>query len=339
MLIKQKLIPLQNEQEWYSAIAEMPHAPAHLPSYQKALAISSGMPTYLYVAQADNFRAVCPIAIRQYKNSNDIITPYGCGGFISQGSFTNFFQEWNNFSSQMGWICGHISLHPAFNSKDLFPSETVFPGNEMYLLDLQKPLEQILSEMDSTHRYCIRQWQKDPVTIITEKSALKSQLYTLYNETVIRVKASPVYHFKKQMLDMLIESTNSLLVAASVNGEIEAILLFLYTDTVAEYFLSASNKNGQRHTRGLIWEGIKQLKNLQVPLLNLGAGAKTGDSLCDFKRRFGGVSSNFSALKQVYNEEIYRKFCAENKISHTVREGYFPPYWKPKIDEQIGCVE
>lgn len=321
-MLEQRLIPLTDEQEWEKCLQDISHGPAHLWCYNKAIAKSSQRPTYLYVATAPGFKAVCPIAVRTRFEKDDIVTPYGFGGFISQGTYPNFNQHWISYFSELNYVCGYIALHPYFCQNDLF-SQNLNIGGLIYSIDLTSGLEEIFNSFSKVHRYELKQYHKNSFSIIPDKETLNKIAYPLYQQTLSRVSAASVYHFSEETLSTIISSKNSLVLGVAIEGNIEAITIFSYTQAIADYFLNASTTNGRHYTRLLIWESIKILKQLGIPLLNMGGGIKQGDDLDHFKRRFGGKAQTFHILNQIYDEPTFKQLCQQTSVN----PNYFPPYY------------
>ena len=42
-----------------------------------------------------------------------------------------------------------------------------------------------------------------------------------------------------------------------------------------------------------------------IPFLNLGGGVRDGDTLAEFKRRFGGLELPLKSLRQIYRPDEY----------------------------------
>jgi hypothetical protein len=75
----------------------------------------------------------------------------------------------------------------------------------------------------------------------------------------------------------------------------------------------------------LIWAAVRELKRLGVPTLNLGGGVSEGDSLAEFKRRFGAKQVPLRHVKQVYRPGRYRQL-SQRVGADPAAQGYFPAY-------------
>jgi hypothetical protein len=184
------------------------------------------------------------------------------------------------------------------------------------------------SAMSKTHRYEIKRFEREKAPRLTfDRALLALAVKSLYRETLTRVDAADVYNFPDDTLDILMDSSRALLIGVEDGEGIQAVSIFLYNEFIAEYFLNATTLQGRKYSRKILWQAIETLKNMEVASLNLGGGVKPGDSLDDFKRRFGGKALSGQALKIIFNQDAYNalseKYCGPN---HKVAV-YFPPYW------------
>jgi hypothetical protein len=63
-----------------------------------------------------------------------------------------------------------------------------------------------------------------------------------------------------------------------------------------------------------------------VPWFNLGGGMTPGDSLADFKARFGATPLPMRAVKAVYDPPAYEDLCRRHGADPGDRDGFFPAY-------------
>jgi hypothetical protein len=325
-MLKQELIPLDDKVAWDLHLRDIPHGPAHTWGYNYAIAQSSNLPTYLYAAKGSNFKAACPISIRMKLDKKDIVTPYGFGGFISQGDHPDFNKSWQHYFYEKNIICCYLSIHPSFNSSLFFPQEDVNTASAIYMLDLTQPIEAIYSQISKIYRYDIRKLQNNKISIITDKDLLIKHLPSMYKNTIHRVNAASVYDFSINTLTQLVGEEASLTIGIIDNGEILSISHFNYTLDMADYFLNACHEEGRVYAKYLIWEAIQQFKTLGIKTFNLGGGVKAGDSLEQFKRRFGGEQKNNYVLKQIFDIDTFTELCKLTNQSNMQEITYFPPY-------------
>lgn len=327
MRLVQQLIPLACRTDWESHLCDMPHAPGQTWAFNHAISLSAKLPTFLYSAVGDCFKAACPVAIRNKNEQNDIVTPYGAS-MITDGSNSNFYEEMQHFFISQQIICGYLAVHPTQNSI-AFTEQHI--GGTIYIHDLVGSEADWLTAMSKSSRYELTQWLKQDYDIISDKHILAQHIVNLYGETLSRVNAATVYYFQPETLINILMHPHTIALGIKNHTQVEAISLFPYTPYMADYFLNASTLKGRQHTRGLIWHAMRTLKKIHIPQLNLGGGVKPGDHLDDFKRRLAGKPQTHGVLKQIYNKNVFTKLCESIDSSTT----YFPPYYSAKSNTRF----
>ncbi len=325
-----RLIPLAEKTAWEEALTDIPHAYAHTHWYNSAMHIASGRDIFLYAAEANNFRVVCPISPRQKTPADpcDITTPYGFSGFASIGQYDNFSALWHAHMHEEHYVCGHIALNPRLSVSHLYAEKNCFAGKKSYYLDVSPPLENILQGFAHGHRYDLKQWQKKNYVIAVNKNPeLIQKFVTLYAEFAQRKQAAQVYHFNQASWDIILQSSDSTLISVLNEGELEAAAVFIWHENIGDYFIAASTLGGQIHSKAIIWEAIKLAKETNATWLHLGCGVKANDALEQFKARFGAKSQDTFALKAIYDMVSYQALCNKYGTNSKQLDGYFPSYW------------
>jgi len=317
-----RLISLSNSDEWAAAVAAVPHGPAHTRWYNAALAASTEDEIELveYVDGSD--RAVCPIALRRFGDVVDLATPYGFGGFATRGPCAGLPAAFHAFAVAQGWVCGYLALNPLFPHPFAI-QDGLEAGRTIYVLDLARSTEELFEALHDTHRYEIRKQLQFMEAVTSDSERLANALPTLYAETLVRTRASPVYRFSDKTLNAWLASPNCL--GLGLGEPLQAVLICFYTAETADYFINASSERGRTHTRLLLWAAMGELKRREVRFFNLGGGAHEGDSLDAFKRRFGGRPVSIPVIKQVYDRDMFEALCARAGASAR-SNAFFPPY-------------
>src|SRR5690606_30732720 len=120
---KHTLIPLSEPTLWDATLAAVPHAFAHRWGHNNAFALSSGLPTFLYVYQSGGATVVCPLAERKAGSDHrDILTPYGFAGPSASGAVPGFAAEWRRFAVERGWVAAYLQGNPLLDNP-LFADE------------------------------------------------------------------------------------------------------------------------------------------------------------------------------------------------------------------------
>lgn len=334
--MKQKLIPIKDQEAWESAISSIPHTYTHTHWYNYAMHIASKRDVFLYAGEADNFQVVCPISLRQKDPAFffDITTPYGFSGFASQGDYKNFADKWSQYLLSQKYICGHIALHPFFQKNELFKSSELFPGKKTYYLDISNPIDGVYKNFSDGHRYGLRQWQKLGLSVVSKKDGNTiNSFLKLYAETLKVKNAASIYDFGEMAWRLILSSSHVFLFSVERNDQIEAAAVFILHNEIVDYFMMASTNQGRIHARGILWEAIKYFHTNGVKWLHLGCGIKENDTLEQFKARFGGKAFTTYALKQIYDFDSYSVLCKKYSVNPDILTGYFPSYWTQILEE------
>jgi hypothetical protein len=327
LTVRQEYIPLDCPSEWKKAFQGIKHSFGHTWENCYAMQLTTGFKTYLYCFESDNVRIVCPIAEREYGGYIDIIKPSGFSGFVGSGSYPGFSRYWKEFAGQQGYVCGYLGLNPIFDYSAHFePDETyhyIHDQCDVYVLDLTPTEDELFANLSTNRKRQLKSWDRIASDFIFDKSILTDFFLDNYLEFYTSKNALGTYYFSRESFSYLLSLDNVFMVGARNGGQVVAVSVFAYTPDEGEYLFNVSLPEGQHYAASLIWYGVKRLKSLQIPLLNLGGG---WDSLAEFKRRFGAHKFSLKVLKQVYNHEIYQKLCRQAKVNPDDMTGYFPAY-------------
>jgi hypothetical protein len=292
--------------------------------------LTTGFDTYLYCFEAQNARIVCPIAERTFGDHIDVVTPYGSSGFIGIGNRYDFSRYWTDYAKQRNYVCGYIGLNPVFENDGYFDAEDVYEYNDIFVIDLTMNIDGIFANLNNNRRRGLRKAQKDvPSQLTFDRDDLIKFFLANYHDFFARKGASQAYQFSNETLSFLLNRENTLIIGAEKAGRIEAVTVFAYTQYAADFLFNVSLSEGRQHSGPLLWSGIKHLKSLQIPLLNLGGGVLRNDNLAHFKRQFGGMQLPLRCLKQIYDTDTYETLCRQVDVDPTDMNGYFPAYQKP----------
>lgn len=334
MDVRHTIIRINQSIEWDAALTGFIHTPAHEHAYCKAMSLSSGMETFLYVGEGDGgAKLVCAFGIRTRGRYAELVSPYGFGGYMLGNERTNgkeLLIACDEYLRLNEFVTAYVLQHPLFPLPDNVSAEDVFAGARVYMMDLSLSEEELWGRLSKGFRYDIRKTGGEAAfDLCTDQDALCKAIVELYPLTVARVGASPVYHFTEQSLDMICRMRGAFLLGAMRNSKIEAMVVFLASGTAADYFINAASESGRVYSKVLVWEMLKRLRNNGVRCVNLGGGVRPNDSLDEFKRRFQGSAVISQSVKKVFDADAYKSLCAECGVCGIDRGNYFPPYWKP----------
>jgi hypothetical protein len=325
-MVRQKCIPLESPAEWKDALNGIKHSFAHTWESCYAMYLSTGFSTYLYCLETESIRVVCPISEREFDGYIDIVTPYGFSGFVGNGDYPDFSLHWKEFAKKRGYVCGYVALNPAFENSTYFETADVYQSNSLYVLDLNLGYEDLFSNLDSNRKRQLRPMAQISEGFVFDKSQLTEFFYANYNTFIRRLKASPANYFSKETLRFLCGLDNVFMVGAGQPEKVKAVSMFAYTVFMGDFLFNVPLPEGRKHAAALLWWSVNYMKSVGIPALNLGGGIREGDSLAQFKQRFGARKSPFRCLKQVYNPTAYASLCRRTNADPSDMNGYFPPY-------------
>ena len=326
-VVRQKCISIDSPSEWKEALKGIGHAFAHTWENCFAMWLTTGLDTYLYCIETNNVRIVCPISERGFEGYVDITTPYGFSGFAGNGDFPSLSEYWTSFVERRGYVCGYISLNPILENSSYFERTDIYWHNEIYVLDLSLSEDELFANLSINRKRRLKNWNKIlNNSIVLEEAAVTDCFLANYPTFSRKKNASRTYDFCGETLSFLAGLDSVLVVGAQNSGKVEAVTVFAYTPYVGDFLFNVSLPEGQHHSVALLWYGVKHLKSLQIPFLNLGGGVRENDGIAKFKQRFGGKRLALGRLKQVYEPRIYKELCQRMNTDHTDMTGYFPAY-------------
>ena len=198
-------------------------------------------------------------------------------------------------------------------------------AERIWLLDITKNEDELLSQMRKTTRYLIRKAPKDGITIIkkTSKESV-DDFWKLYEKTALREHFIP---FSKQYItDEFTEfarNNNAVFFFAKKGEEYLASALIDFTKSTGFYHQGASVHTKYPAPYLLQWEAIKESKRRGCKSYNFwgilqpGRSPKNWQGLTMFKQGFGGFQTDYVTTQDYiispkyylsYTYELYLKW-------------------------------
>lgn len=326
------VISIDQPAAWAAALEGVPHGFHHTWAACSASQLNTGRPTYLYCAEHAGARVVCPFAERLHLGALDLVTPVGISGFAATGPAPGFAARWREFALRRGAVCGYFAQHPEF--ADPLQGLETWPTTRIYLLDLVDGAAAVMARAAKDRRREWRLWQREGNRYAIEPGPVAAFVLAQHAEFMRAAGAAPASTFCAEALERLISAPGALLVGASApRGEIEAAALFGTTRWGAEGVIHVCTPPGRRHTVALMAWGIERLSAMGIAWLNLGGGARPGDSIAAAKLKWRPRVAEFRRIQQVYRPEAYARLCALVGVDSQTREGYFPAYYRAGVGE------
>jgi hypothetical protein len=316
-------IPLDSRDEWERALDGVPHVFGHTWGSCHALSLN-GDPPALYAAERSGARVACPLIERPVGDRLDVATPYGFSGLTGTGPWPGFADHWRRFAAERGYVAGYLAVNALFGDETYADPADVTVVNDTYVLDLRDGVEAVAAGLSENRRRQLRAWRPDLHEHDTDR--LASFFVEQYPLTMERKGAAARHRFSAATLAALCELRDTFLVGAVVEGAVESVSLFGHTPHAGDFIFNAALPGCQGHSAALIWSAVHRLVELGVPWLNLGGGMSPGDSLADFKARFGARPLPMRAVKAVYDRAAYAELCRARGADPGDRDGFFPAY-------------
>jgi hypothetical protein len=282
---------------------------------------------FLYSYSDAGARVVCPLIERNFNGHADVATPAGFSGFAGTGHSPGFPAQWRMFSRRQHWVCGYIGLHPLLNYADFVDPQDLQFDRTVYVLQVDQGDAELLGQFSTNRKRQIRSWQLSGRQMTRDPAAITAFLAREAPGFYRARHASSSYAIAPEGWSMLLAQPDVIAFGALDEGQITAASVFAVTGWLAEYLFNISVPAGQWASAPLLWEGALAVRERKASVLNLGGGIREGDSLAEFKRRFGSKSLLQPCLKQIYDPERYAQLCEKASVGtdHVVK--FFPPYY------------
>jgi hypothetical protein len=327
-------IGLDQPERWDAALQGIPHGYWHRWTPCRVANVNTGAPVFLYVAHGPTGKVVCPLMEREWRSSGDFTTPIGFSGLAaSTGALpVSFPERWAASLRRKGAVCVYLAQHPLYAPvwlKDEKSEESV--AGTLFLLDLTRPPQQWLHGIDENRRRSIRSWERAGNRWVRDRALLTEFVVEHHAGFMRSVGASAASFYSDAALRLLCGDPWVELVGALDNQGIHTAAGFGSTPWGAELLFHISVRDGRIHTAALMWWAVRYYYG-SVPLINLGGTPRENDTLAAAKRRYRPRELPFRRLKQVLDQSLYEKFCAEARVAADDFSGYFPAYRRHGLD-------
>jgi len=322
------LIPLESKDEWTDAMKDIRHSFAHTWDNCYAMHLTTSHKTFLYRYENANTKIICPLAERQFEGSTDIVTPYGFSGFTGNADCPDFPHHWKEFAKQSGYVCGYISINPAFENTSYYYEKDAVSRTSIYYIDLERSLTEIFESLDSNRRRQIKDYRRHESSFVYDRTRLTDFFKKNYYDFLDKYKMSSANYFSIATLDHICSLENVMMVGTERNDEINSVYIFAHTPHEGLCLFNVAHPEGRENTPLLLWCGLKYFRSRKIPLMNLGGGSNDDDSIAHSKKRYGAYGLPFKSLAQIYDESAYKVLCS--KTGADMNGQYFPAYRNPK---------
>lgn len=288
---------------------------------------STGEPFLFIYQEREDFVAL-PLLRRKIENSRfcDYSSVYGYAGPISNMEFEkidhqfidNFKQAFLGFLKEEQNVSVFSRLHPIINQQSFLEKfGGICDNGKTVVIDLTLPIEVQRLKYRKAIRQKINQLRRKGYVVKEAQTNDEiSEFVRIYNDNMVKVKASSYYHFTEQyFVEMLFSSEfQSKLLLIYNNDVIAAGAVVTFSNNIMQFHLAATNNDYlyEAPMKLLIDESSVIGKALGMHYLHLGGGVGgKEDSLFEFKSGFSNLYLNFKTWRYIANRPIYNALVQE----------------------------
>jgi UDP-N-acetylbacillosamine alanyltransferase len=245
----------------------------------------------------------------------DLETPYGYGGYRLNTKNEIFIKKalfaYEEKCLDEKIISEFSRYHPLNTSHVLLSDWLNFKRHDrnVIIVDLRLTKDERWATYRSNLRNTLRRCES--VLRIEETTDIDSFL-SLYYETMYRNQADQYYFFDKVYFQNLIKLENVRLFNVYSGSNLVSCGIFLFSDIMASYHLSANNKDflsmsGNYYLLDQLFD-IAKSQNCKFFLLGGGRSMDESDSLYLFKKKFSNNIYPFVISGKVFNQNKFEEY-------------------------------
>ena len=271
----------------------------------------------------------------------DLITPYGYGGPLFEGTFSSaesetFGRAYDAVLKEERMVCDFVRFHPVLGNADdcrsLYEVTDLGPTVSMRL----ESEDSIRADLSVKNRNKIRKARKNGVEIFHGRTtALFDDFIRIYNATMDKDGADAYYYFGREFYDSLHNdlSGNYEIFYAVYEGKIIAMSIILFAGGRMHYHLSGSvyEYRSLAPTNLLLYTAARWGLEQGFTDFHLGGGVGAADdNLLKFKQSFNRHTAHrFSIGKKIIDRKMYDRlvrYREKTDPAFDAASGYFPLY-------------
>jgi len=317
-----------------------------LPGYGRAASVSD--PGEWVLIEAFDGAWQVPLILRTLADGTmDAISPYGYSGVYASLSLSSaqIQEAWSstiNRLQQLGVVSVLLRHSPLVPQAPHLPGQrSIISGHPTRVLELIDD-ESAWSGMEGRCRTSIRKALKNGYTADVKQATGKDlapngDFRSLYEATMKRRAAAPLYFFSDSYYSKLLDGLGSGLLIAEVRDRegcaVSATLLMVHAERL-HYHLSGSAVDDARMGSNnlMLWTATQFGVAQGLRQFHLGGGVGPHDDLFKFKRSFGGQELEYGVSGLIIDPDVYQaqararaKLCAIT-TDRLMATNYFPAY-------------
>ncbi|MGA9822136.1 MAG: GNAT family N-acetyltransferase [Desulfobaccales bacterium] len=276
-------------------------------------------------------------------NINDIITPYGFGGYFRTSDLVDmekFYKSFQVYCRQNQIVSEFIRFNPILKNQSYSPKDVqIRRRNETVVMDLTQPLDDLWMGMTPSCRNKVRKSRNYGVDIVIDQDASHlGTFYSIYCDTMERLGSPNYYYFLltwfENMLTLL--KGHAVLCHALYRNSTIMSAIFLFSKDIINYFLSGSiyEMRNSAANNLMLYEVALWAQKRGIKYFHLGGGYLPNDNLFKFKASFSPLHIPFYTGEAIHDQKLYRELNRRRwgplgpKVTN-----FFPAYRIPVKDQ------
>ena len=338
-----------SDSRWREVLACTRHDVYHLPEYLTLCGrYENGEPVGFYAEDGES-ACLIPLLVKQFTGSIempsawcDVVSPsgYPCPLYTEPpdaNRVSMYLRAFHDVCDEIEACSIFVRLHPFLDAPAGSAPRTVYVHQgETASIDLTVSEDEMWRQTRHGHRSDIRRLEKLKFTIVMDDWTLYGDFVRMYQETMLRIGADPIYQFGEeyfQDLKRAIGTQLHLCCVKSPDGCLAGGALLTTVGDIMQYHLSGTDAKYHRlgPTKLMLHFVRTWGKRRGYSALHLGGGVSARkDSLLDFKTGFSPHRHVFKTLRMVVNERRYAavtlRAARPLNLSGDLDATYFPTY-------------
>jgi hypothetical protein len=316
------------------------------PGYGRAASVSDGGQWVLLEAFDGAWQV--PLILRELSDgTKDAISPYGYSGVYARPSLSSVqvLEAWSGTVEALrdldviSVLLRHSPLVP--QARELPGLRSIVSGHPTIVLE-PVDTDSAWNGLEKRCRTKIRKALRNGYTGHVRAAGRQDlapggDFRRLYDATMHRVDAAPLYYFSDQYFSALLDGLGSNLLIAEVLDSQGVVcstsLLMRHAERIHGHLAGSNAGDAAMGTNNLLkWVAIEFALDQGLRQFHLGGGVGPGDSLLKFKRSFGGRELEYAVSALVIDDAAYQSQIErqakelDTTADALLASSYFPAY-------------
>lgn len=338
------IIDLSQAEHWDAVVRSfLNYDVQYLSNYARAFCLHGDGEPLLFYYDDGNTRAINVFMKRDISAAGiislepscwfDIVTPYGYGGFLIEGTnFEAVFKSYEHFCSSEGFVCEFVRFN-LFSDYQKYFNGTVVSVSNNVVRSLLCSIEQIQMEFEHKVRKNLKKALGSGLSIEIDFSGKRfADFYEIYRKTMSRTGADASYHFGRNFFESIGKMQGNFVYFHVLKDcKVISSELVLLGPANCYSFLGGTDVDyfEFRPNDYLKYEIILWAKKMKLKNFVLGGGYGQDDGIYRYKKSFApnGIHK-FYVGKRIFSKTKYDKLVELRQKAKPLdlNSSFFPLY-------------